>query len=296
MNTLKKTIILNNNTVKNFNGMAVLTLENKQNQVFATFKMFNIEYNNNLVLGIAQNKKQIFKQSINLINNHSSFTLNNINLDLPISCVLVNNNKTEVVPIVWASTFNNFNNEIMQTFEKLKHEETVQPNTTQTLSTPTIDLNQMFEIDDNIEDVITEEINNNFEVLNDNTLNPIDEELKNLNLGEESFYESMSDQIEDLFNSYPAEQNLEQLIPNSKWVKIDYENDGNYYVLGLIYEDIELKYIAYGVPGTFSENPPNGLNNYTQWLPTNPQTPTTDGYWVMYQNAQTGESVNIDAI
>ena len=66
--------------------------------------------------------------------------------------------------------------------------------------------------------------------------------------------------------------------------------------MGLIYEDIELKYIAYGVPGTFSENAPNGLNNYSQWLPTNPESPNDFGYWVMYQNALSGESVEIDAI
>ena len=278
MGTLKKTIILNNNTVKNFNGMATLTLNKEQSYVYATFKAFNLNIKDNLVLAIAQNKK----------------------LDEQISCVLKKKKKTEVIPIVWAGENKNLNTEIMKTFEELKQETFVKTVVAahNEEKKEKLDLSEMFELptSEELEGIITEELNNSLDDISTEELNPIDEELKNINLGDETFYESMSDQIEELFNKYPSEPNLEKLIPNSKWVKIDYENNGNYYVLGLIYEDIELKYIAYGVPGTFSENAPNGLNNYSQWLPTNPESPNDFGYWVMYQNALSGESVEIDAI
>lgn len=301
MGTLKKTIILNNNTVKNFNGMATLTLTKEQNYVYATFKAFNLNRKDNLVLAIAQNKKQVTKQNINLtFSNTYSFKLNNLSLDDSIACVLVENGKTEVVPIVWAGENKNLNTEIMRTFEELKQE---QPNKTVVATSlnntqEKLDLSEMFELpsQEELDSIITEELNNSIDDVINPELNPIDEELKTLNLGDETFFESMSDQIEDLFNKYPSEPNLEQLIPNSKWVKIDYENNGNFYVLGLIYEELELKYIAYGVPGVFSENAPNGLNNYSQWLPTNPKEANGDGFWVMYQNALSGESVEIDAI
>ena len=301
MGTLKKTIILNNNTVKNFNGMATLTLNKEQSYVYATFKAFNLNIKDNLVLAIAQNKKQITKQNISLINNNTyNFKINNLNLDEPISCVLVSNEKTEVIPIVWAGENKNLNTEIMKTFEELKQETFVKTVVAahNEEKKEKLDLSEMCELptSEELEGIITEELNNSLDDISTEELNPIDEELKNINLGDETFYESMSDQIEELFNKYPSEPNLEKLIPNSKWVKIDYENNGNYYVLGLIYEDIELKYIAYGVPGTFSENAPNGLNNYSQWLPTNPESPNDFGYWVMYQNALSGESVEIDAI
>lgn len=299
MGTLKKTIILNNNTSKNFNGLATLTLTNEQGFVYATFKTFNLNVKDNLILAIAQNKKQVAKQNINLINNNSySFKLNNLSLDEPISCVLVANEQSQIVPIVWAGENKNLKEEMLQNFLELKNEPTIKNISACSNASNRLDLNEMFDISNTqeIEDVITEELNNSLSDLSSPNLNPIDEELKNLNLESESFYESMADQIEELFNSYPSEPNLEKLIPNSKWVKIDYENNGNPYVLGLIYEEIELKYIAYGVPGSYSENAPNGLNNYSQWLPINPDKPNEAGYWVMYQNAWSGESVEIDAI
>ena len=249
-----------------------------------------------------ENKKQIYKQNINLINNNTyNFKLNNVNLDEPISCILVKNDAYEVVPIVWANDVKNLNTEIMQTFEELKSEPIKVANvSTETPKSEKLDLSEMFDISNSeeIENIVTNELEKSFSIENENLSpqNPIDEELKNINFSSENFFESMSEQINDLFNKYPSEPNLENLVPNSKWVKIDYENNGNYYVLGLIYEDIELKYIAYGVPGEYAENAPNGLSNYSQWLPLNPQNPTDEGYWVMYQNAVSGESVEIDAI
>ena len=35
---------------------------------------------------------------------------------------------------------------------------------------------------------------------------------------------------------------MERIIPNSEWVKVDYEDDDNYYVLGLIYDNDTIKY------------------------------------------------------
>ena len=71
MATYKKTIVLNNSKSSTFNGSAVLTLNKSSNGVYGTLKTFNISNSPNLVLGVAQNKKQVFKQNINLINNNS---------------------------------------------------------------------------------------------------------------------------------------------------------------------------------------------------------------------------------
>lgn len=105
------------------------------------------------------------------------------------------------------------------------------------------------------------------------------------------FFDLISEQIDDLFDNYPRLDELEELIPNSKWVKIDFENNGNEYVLGLIYDGFDLKYICYGVPGTFNSEPPKQLGE-CQWLPLNPKSPS-DGYWVIYQDANTGEKVDV---
>ena len=316
MNTYKKIIVLKNSKIKNYNGSAILTLTKYNNSVMGNIKVFNITRNLNLVLGLAQNNKQIFKQNISLINNNTySFKLNNINLNENISAVLVEDQPDKVIPLIWGSDYNTtLNSEIIENLSVLK-QSAIKTETTQKKP---LNLDEMFDISD-----VETEINNNlnFETINtfeleqlsnnqtttSNNLQPenfitsnkniIDEEMETITLEEnETFYESISNQIENLFNNYPAETNLEELIPNSKWVKIDYENNGNFYVLGLIYEDITLKYICYGVPGQYSNSTPEGLDSYSQWLPTNANNPNGEGYWVMYQDAISGNSVMLDAI
>jgi hypothetical protein len=110
------------------------------------------------------------------------------------------------------------------------------------------------------------------------------------------FYNEVKNQISELFTSYPEEEFLTQIIPHSKWVRVDYEKNGHYYVVGLIYEESTLKYICYGLPGMFSEVPPKEMEAYSQWLPLDKDKPQQFGYWISYQDADTGESLEIEVI
>ena len=108
---------------------------------------------------------------------------------------------------------------------------------------------------------------------------------------EQRFYDEMKEQIDSLFASNPNEDYLMQLLPNSKWVKVNIDDNGDYYVLGLIYEDDNLKYICYGVPGVFQKFPPRELSGYPIWFPLDEDKPEGFGYWLSYQDSNTGESV-----
>lgn len=123
-----------------------------------------------------------------------------------------------------------------------------------------------------------------------------DEELDEVidkNLESHSFYDLISDQIDELFSRYPREKNLEALVEDSMWCKIDSDTEGRYYVVGIIKNDGDIKYICYGVPGSYNVEPPRELRGYSQWLPTDPQNPYNCGYWVMYQDSDTGENVKL---
>ena len=102
------------------------------------------------------------------------------------------------------------------------------------------------------------------------------------------FYDEVKKQISELFTNYPEEEFLTQIIPHSKWVRVDYEKNGHYYVVGLIYEEGTLRYICYGLPGLHSETPPKEMETYSQWLPLDKDKPTEFGYWISYQDADMG--------
>ena len=110
------------------------------------------------------------------------------------------------------------------------------------------------------------------------------------------FYNEIKGQIDKLFANNPSEEYLQRLLPNSKWVKVNVEDKGDYYVLGLIYEKGQLKYICYGVPGVYQKNAPRQLSGFPVWLPLDESHPEGFGYWLTYQDADSGESIKATII
>jgi hypothetical protein len=105
------------------------------------------------------------------------------------------------------------------------------------------------------------------------------------------FIEKLKPQIDKLFAENPIEENLQNMIANSKWTKVDYENDGDFYVFGLIYDESEqVKYVCYGIPAVFEEEPPKELSGYPIWLPLGSSSDGF-GYWLTYQDASTGQPI-----
>lgn len=134
-----------------------------------------------------------------------------------------------------------------------------------------------------------EQINNDFVDENaDNSLS------NDTDLSQREKLEFLNDivyQLDEMFLRYPEDNTIENIIPNSKFVSVDGENP---YVLGAIYENNIMKYIAYGVPAPYNSLPPKDLGNHYQWLPLNPRDVMSDGYFMIYQNALTGSIVEID--
>lgn len=124
-----------------------------------------------------------------------------------------------------------------------------------------------------------------------------EEVIENLPLNEKShdlpmFVEKLKPQIDKLFENNPIEDNLQKIIPDSKWVKVEYEDDGDFFVFGLLYDEQEnIKYVCYGVPSVFDEAPPEELSGYPIWLPLDQNNSKGFGYWLTYQDATTGEPI-----
>lgn len=119
----------------------------------------------------------------------------------------------------------------------------------------------------------------------------IDKEINSYPKGKHRFYDMIAEQLDELFLKYPREENLCKLIENSDWVKIDTEIDNKHHVVGIISDNNDIRYICYGVPGSYNNEPPAEMRNYSQWLPTDTLDPYNNGYWVMYQDVDTGENV-----
>ena len=113
------------------------------------------------------------------------------------------------------------------------------------------------------------------------------------------FYFQMKEEIKKVLSSFPKEEELENVVENSRWVRINY-GDNKYYVFGIIYggekplNESMPQYICYGVPSVDSKNPPESLRGLASFIPASKEN-VQSGYWVMYQDADTGASIKIQA-
>lgn len=110
---------------------------------------------------------------------------------------------------------------------------------------------------------------------------------------ENPYYLTVQNELEDLLAKFPEEPCLKRNVPDSRWVKIHY-SETKYYVVGIVKENCLEKYICYGVPGKYSPEPPPTLKGFCSFVPCSIFDLTGDGYWMMFQDAITGECIKMN--
>ena len=107
------------------------------------------------------------------------------------------------------------------------------------------------------------------------------------------YYLTVKKELDDFFSTFPKDDDLERLVPNSTWVRVTHSKN-RYYVVGLIKEDGVEKYICYGVPGVYSKDPPKELKGFCSFVPISVFDLKGKGYYVMFQDATDGKCVKIN--
>ena len=103
---------------------------------------------------------------------------------------------------------------------------------------------------------------------------------------ERGFYAAVKPQIDELFAAGEKFAPLERALPDTRWVKVNYDDRGRYYVVGLVGSKPD--YIAYGVPGKLDARP--AAFDGADFIPVSPPD-NTDGFWVIFQSAETGKEI-----
>ena len=107
-----------------------------------------------------------------------------------------------------------------------------------------------------------------------------------IEFGGNNFYQAVKAQLDEMFVCYPLETRLIERIPNSKWIRVDCENE--YYVVGLIYELDEVIYVCYGIPGCDKILPPDEIKDVSQFVDIDED----GGVWMIFQDAKTGKCIS----
>ena len=95
--------------------------------------------------------------------------------------------------------------------------------------------------------------------------------------------------LTEIFNDYEEYFELSNLVENSRFVKIHYA-DNKYYYVGKITENGDIKYVCYGVLGSYNDVPKEVLK-YFNFVPISKFDLNGKGYFLIFQNAKTGEII-----
>ena len=106
------------------------------------------------------------------------------------------------------------------------------------------------------------------------------------------YYDQVKGELSDLFSTHPAEEELEKCVPLSRWARVTFARN-KYYTVGVISDEKRPKYICYGVPAEQRGEPPEALKGKCSFLPLSLFDPDGRGYWMMFQDAETGQCVKI---
>lgn len=126
--------------------------------------------------------------------------------------------------------------------------------------------------------------------------NLFDKQISKSENKKQNFYDRISYQIEKMFDANPQEKVLNEIIPNSKFCKVDFDDKTGSYVFGVIYQEELPKYLCYGVPAKKDSVPPRELSSFYQWLPVDVEDEAGDGYYMMYQDAESGSNISVEIV
>ena len=106
----------------------------------------------------------------------------------------------------------------------------------------------------------------------------------------QTYYLKVKDEIEDLFARGEHTDALRAALPESEWVRVA---DAGGCLVGLVYNDMQVRYVAYALPAGVERVPPKELEGAC-FLPCDPLDEEKGGYFVLFQDADTGECVRVE--
>jgi hypothetical protein len=297
----KKSIVLSD--VEKTNKKAVLTMEEKNGKVSGMVRLYNFsrEVQGIISLGIYFDRK-VEKCGLTKCGKDCfEFFANISKIPTSFSCAVVNIVNAQPKPILFGSSQGN-NDEIYgQIIEEISQKNTYQ-NTKEVLDRYEIDFDEdekaeiEKEIDKNLCEGICENCVYKKEYLKaqENSKNlHTDAVFEEKTQKNPQFFEKLKPQIDKMFDKNPVEENLQNIIPNSKWVRVDCD-EGDFYVFGIVYDKNQIaKFVCYGVPAIYEENPPEEVTGFPFFVPLSEGKSDGFGYWLSFQDAQTGEPVDV---
>ncbi len=98
-----------------------------------------------------------------------------------------------------------------------------------------------------------------------------------------AYYHEIAPKLKEAMQKYPRDEHLESVFPNSEWVKA--ENG----LLGIVYAEGQPRYLCVAM----KTEPPQEVKDASIFVPASPYD-EEEGYYIVFQDADTGEYIAIE--
>ncbi len=273
-----KTIIISSQNNSSTSGRGILTIYNDEDLLKCRLRLYNIsKLNKYCKLGIYHNKEVYTANMLEKNNVYESSFVGEFDIDKDFYCAIIDTSKNNDVLLAGGtysgyyfndfSVFDNSKNDIQDETEECKEDDCNEDNDKcknckykEYFYSSNLELNKTIKLNNTENETEQNKETNSHTILN-----------------------SITPQFKYIFENYNLNEELTNLIPNSKFVKIN-ENSEEYSI-GAIYEDENIKLICYAIKCNYNTPPPEELGKHYQWLPLDKEDPLSEGYYMVFQDS-----------
>ncbi len=111
----------------------------------------------------------------------------------------------------------------------------------------------------------------------------------------DGYFLSVKNELDELFEKYPKDDTLSNAFSCSEWVRIKGTEKEPQYLVGVLYDNGQAKYICYALAATDRSSPPCEIKDVCSFVPVSALLDGV-GFFVIFQSANTGECVHPEQI
>ncbi|MBE5750842.1 MAG: hypothetical protein E7357_00345 [Clostridiales bacterium] len=111
----------------------------------------------------------------------------------------------------------------------------------------------------------------------------------------DGYYLSVKSEWDELVKTYPRDKTLNGAFSCSEWVRVKGDEQAPQYLVGVIYEEGKARYICYALAAKDKNAPPEEIKDVCTFVPCSVFS-ETDGFFIIFQSAATGECIRPDLV